>query len=87
MGKEAGRAPPDGRRRDGASGGRYEIRFGGHLDPAWAEWFDGLALEHLPNGETVLRGELVDQAALYGTLAKLRDLGLALIAVRALTDD
>jgi hypothetical protein len=59
----------------------YEIQVVGHLDPSWSDWFDGLAIAHLPTGQTLLSGDLVDQAALHGVLMKVRDLGLPLIAV------
>ena len=59
----------------------YWIRVGGHLDSGWSEWFEGLRLTHEPNGETVLSGPIVDEAALHGVLAKVRDLGLPLLAV------
>ena len=63
-------------------GGSYEIRLKGHLNARWADWFDGLTLTHESDGTTVLIGSVVDQAALHGLLAKVRDLGLPLIAVR-----
>ena len=59
----------------------YEIRVGGRLDTRWAAWFDGLTLTHGGDGTTVLRGVVVDQAALHGVLQKVRDLGLPLLAV------
>ncbi len=59
----------------------YNIRVKGHLDGRWSEWFDGLEITNLENGEAMLSGEIVDQAALHGVLAKVRDLGLPLIAV------
>ena len=59
----------------------YEIRVKGHLDESWSEWFEGLTITNLESGETVLRGEIVDQAALHGMLSKVRDLNLPLIAV------
>ena len=59
----------------------YTIRVKGHLHPCWAEWFDGMEIIHLPNGETKLIGTVMDQASLYGLLLKVRDLGLALLAV------
>ena len=62
----------------------YEIRVAGHLDARWESWFEGLTLERLPNGETRLRGPLPDQAALHGLLARIRDLGLELLAVQRL---
>ena len=63
---------------------RYELRLQGRLDTRWAAWFDGLSLTHEPDGTTVLRGPVVDQAALHGLLTKVRDLGLPLIAVTQL---
>jgi hypothetical protein len=59
----------------------YEIRVKGHLDAHWTAWFAGLEITNLQNGEAVLSGEIADQAALHGVLAKVRDLGLPLIAV------
>ena len=61
----------------------YEIRVKGHLDGRWSEWFDGLAITNLDNGDAVLFGEIVDQAALHGVLNKVRDLGLPLLALRS----
>ena len=61
--------------------GRYEIRLKGHLDAWWADRFAGLSFTHASDGTTILAGPLVDQAALYGLLRKVRDLGLPLIAV------
>jgi hypothetical protein len=63
--------------------GRYEIRIRGYLDTRWGEWFDGLSLTHECGGTTLLSGMVVDQAALYGVLRKVRDLGLPLVSVRA----
>jgi hypothetical protein len=67
-------------------GGSYEIRIKGHLDARWADWFDGLTLTQKSDGTTVLRGSVVDQAALHGLLGKVRDLGLPLIAVHRRTE-
>jgi hypothetical protein len=61
--------------------GRYEIRLKGHLDSRWAAWFDGLSLINESDGSTVIHGPVADQAALYGLLQKVRDLGLPLISV------
>ncbi len=58
-----------------------EVRIEGCLDPAWTEWFAGLEMKQTAPGETVIMGEVVDQAALYGLLGKLRDLGVKLLAV------
>jgi hypothetical protein len=60
---------------------RYEIRVRGHLDGLWLEWFDGLSLSHEPDSTSTLTGLLTDQAALYGLLDKIRDLGLPLLSV------
>ena len=60
---------------------RYEIRVKGHLDARWADQFENLSFTHTSDGTTILAGPLVDQAALYGLLRKVRDLGLPLIAV------
>ena len=59
----------------------YEIRLKGHLEARWAAWFDGLSLTQESDGTTVIRGSVIDQAALHGLLSKVRDLGLPLIAV------
>jgi hypothetical protein len=61
--------------------GQYEIRLKGHLEPRWTAWFDGLSLSQQSDGTTVIRGAVIDQAALHGLLSKVRDLGLPLIAV------
>ncbi len=60
----------------------YEIRVQGHLDQHWSAWFNGLAISYDADGTTVLRGPLVDEAALHGVLNKVRDLALPLLAVR-----
>ena len=62
---------------------QVEIRVKGHLDQSWSDWFEGLMITHTEQGETVLTGSVVDQAALYGLLAKLRDLGLSLLTVHS----
>lgn len=59
----------------------YLIRMKGHLDPKWSDWFDGMQIDHEPNGETLMQGVVSDQAALHGLLAKIRDLGLPLLSV------
>ncbi len=63
----------------------YQIKVQGHLDECWAHWFDGMsiALEQAENGATVtvLTGSVIDQAALYGLINRMRDLGLPLISV------
>jgi hypothetical protein len=59
----------------------YEIRIAGHLPPQWSEWFADFTVTLEPDGATRLTGPVIDQAALYGLLKKVRDTGLTLIAV------
>jgi len=59
----------------------YEIRIEGHLPPQWMDWFEGLTVRLEEDGDTVLTGAVVDQAALYGLLKKVRDLGMPLVSV------
>jgi hypothetical protein len=59
----------------------YEIRIKGHLGSQWKDWFDGLSITLEEEGDTLLTGLVVDQAALHGLLKKVRDLGLPLISV------
>ena len=66
---------------EGAKVSFYKIRVKGHLDGRWSDWFDGLEITNLENGEAVLSGDILDQAALHGVLARVRDLNLALVAV------
>ena len=61
--------------------GRYEIRLKGHLDARWADRFAGLSFTLKSDGTTILAGPVVDQAALYGVLRQVRDLGLPLVSV------
>ena len=67
--------------RDHDEPGLYEIRIKGHLDDRWAARFEGLTLTREDNGDTLLTGPVVDQAALHGLLRKVRDLGMPLISV------
>ena len=59
----------------------YQIRIKGHLGREWTDWFEGLAITLEDNGETLLTGPVVDQAALHGLLRKVRDLGMPLLSV------
>ena len=60
----------------------YEIRVKGHLDQHWSAWFEGLAISYDNDDNTLLRGALIDEAALHGVLMKVRDLGVPLLAVK-----
>jgi hypothetical protein len=66
---------------------RYEIRVVGHLGSRWATWFDGMNLTPVDDGTTVIRGPVVDQAALHGLLQTLRDLGITLLSLIPLPAD
>ena len=61
--------------------GLYEIRIKGHLDDRWEDWFEGLTITLEDNGDTLLTGPVVDQAALHGLLRKVRDLSIPLLSV------
>lgn len=65
----------------------YRIRLKGHLGEEWAEWFAGMTITRESNGDTLLTGPVVDQAALHGLLKKVRDLGLPLIAMQRIPQD
>jgi hypothetical protein len=59
----------------------YKIRIKGQLDSQWTDWFEGLTITLDENGDTLLTGPVIDQAALHGLLKKVRDLGMPLISV------
>jgi hypothetical protein len=59
----------------------FDIRIKGHLEPRWSEWFEDMTIRLEGNGDTLLTGPVVDQAALHGVLTRVRDLGLPLISV------
>ncbi len=59
----------------------YQIRIKGHLGAQWADWFGGLTITREDNGHTLLTGPVIDQAALYGLLKRVRDLGVPLVSV------
>ena len=67
--------------------GRYEIRLEGHLAPRWSAWFDAMAVSNEDDGTTVIRGHVVDQAALHGLLQRVRDIGLPLLSVTQVESD
>ncbi len=60
---------------------QYEVRIKGHLDMRWADWFEGLTITLEENGDSVLTGPELDQAALHRLLKKVRDLGMTLRSV------
>lgn len=59
----------------------YQIKFKGQLDTQWTAWFEGLSIKSDLNGNTLITGPVADQAALFGLLKKIRDLGLPLLSV------
>ena len=65
----------------------YQIRIKGHLGHQWTDWFEGLTITPEENGETLLTGPVVDQAALHGLLKKVRDLGIPLLSVNPVEPD
>ncbi len=65
--------------------GQYEIRVRGHLDSRWAAWFEDLTLTLEENGDTLISGRVIDQAALFGLLRKVRDAGMPLVSVNRVT--
>lgn len=67
--------PDSGQRMD------YQIRIKGHLGREWTDWFEGLTITLEDDGETLLTGAVIDQAALHGLLRKVRDLGMPLVSV------
>jgi hypothetical protein len=69
------------------NGNRYCIRVKSELDRKWSDWFDGLTITTTSNGETMLTGDIADQSALHGILAKIRDLGLVLLSVQMIDED
>jgi hypothetical protein len=67
--------------------GHYQIRIKGHLDEQWADWFGGLTITLEEDGDTLLTGQVVDQAALFGLLRKVSDLGMPLLSVNPAKSD
>jgi hypothetical protein len=65
----------------------YEIRIGGRLGSQWMDWFEGLAISVEASGNTLITGPVADQAALFGLLKKVRDLGIPLVSVIPLETD
>lgn len=67
--------------------GVYEVRVKGYLDTRWTDWFEGLTITLEDNGDSLLTGPVVDQAALHGLLRKVRDLGMPLVSVIRIEPD
>ncbi len=65
----------------------YQIRIKGHLGHEWTDWFEGLTIQLTDNGETLLTGPVVDQAALHGLLRKVRDVAMPLVSVMCVSPD
>ena len=72
---------------DPSQPGLYQIRIKGHLGSQWIDWFEGLTITPEEDGDTLLTGPVVDQAALHGLLKKVRDLGLPLVSVSPVEPD
>lgn len=77
---------PD-RKTDSCQSEIYQIRIKGHLGRQWAAWFEGLTITLEDNGDTLVTGPVIDQAALHGLLKRVRDLGATLISVTRLERD
>jgi hypothetical protein len=65
----------------------YEIHVKGHLDSQWSDWFEGMEFKLMDNGETVLTGHIIDQAALMGILNKLNRLNLILLSINEVKEE
>ncbi len=65
----------------------YKIRVQGALDAKWSDWFDGFTISQQVDDKTLLTGQVIDQPALHGLLAKIRDLGLPLLSVERVNEE
>lgn len=65
----------------------YQIRVKGHLEEEWSDWFEGMEITHLKNGESSITGFVVDQPALFGLLLKVNRLNLTLLSVNVVSTD
>jgi hypothetical protein len=61
---------------------QVEIRIEGHLDKGWTDWLEGITITHIAQNQTLLSGSVQDQAALFGLIFKLRDLGVKLVSMK-----
>jgi len=73
----------DNPKRDADQPMVYQIRIKGHLSSQWTDWFEGLDISLEEDGDTLLTGPVVDQAALHGLLKRVRDLGMPLLSVNS----
>jgi hypothetical protein len=73
--------------RWGCEEAKYRIRVQGTLPPQWSAWFEGLSISHEAPHDTILVGKVADQAALYGVISRVRDLGLTLVAIERVDGD
>ena len=85
--RKPNRAREIGKRRKCGQSVVYQIRLQGQLDRQWATWFEGMTIILAKNGDTLLVGEVADQAALHGLLSKIRDVGIPLLSVNRLQPD
>ena len=74
----------DGPEQDGDRPVVYQIRIRGHLSQQWMAWFAGLTITLEEDGNTLLTGPIVDQAALHGLFKKVRDLGIPLLSINSI---
>jgi hypothetical protein len=65
----------------------YQFRLNRHLDESWSEWLNDMIIEQQPDGTTLITGQIADQAALFGLLSRVRDLGMPLLSVNILEPD
>jgi hypothetical protein len=65
----------------------YEIRIKGTIGDQWFDMFEGLNITQDEEGNSILAGPIIDQAALHGLLKTIRDLGLQLLSVNRFTSE
>ncbi len=85
--KRSSKDVPEQRKNLYMTQNRYHIRVQGHLSPQWTDWFDGFTITNCEDGEALLSGIILDQAALYGLLNKISNLGLPLLSVNCVQSE